>query len=56
MSKEVIFHAETIEEAIEAGLKQLGVERSQVEIEIISEPKEHFWFAYQISNRKTDSN
>ena len=42
MSKEVIFHAETIEEAIEAGLKQLGVERSQVEIEIISEPKEHF--------------
>lgn len=39
MSKEVIFHAETIEEAIEAGLKQLGVERSQVEIEIISEPK-----------------
>ncbi|HHX02234.1 MAG TPA: FapA family protein [Firmicutes bacterium] len=39
MTKSVIFHAETVEKAIEAGLKQLGVDRSQVRIEVLSEPK-----------------
>jgi len=39
MAKSVIFHGETIEKAIEAGLQQLGVTRSQVEIEVVSEPR-----------------
>lgn len=39
MAKSVIFHGETIEKAIDAGLQQLGVDRSQVRIEVISEPK-----------------
>lgn len=39
MAKEVIFQAETVEKAIEIGLKQLRLERSQVDIEVISEPR-----------------
>lgn len=39
MSKSVIFQAETVEKAIEIGLQQLKVDRSQVDIEVISEPR-----------------
>lgn len=43
MGKSVLCRAQTVETAIDKGLKQLNKERSQVNIEIITEPKTGFF-------------
>ena len=38
MTREVIKNGKTIEEAIEAGLKELGLTKNEVEVEVLEEP------------------
>lgn len=52
MTREVIKNGKTIEEAIEAGLKELGLNKNEVEVEVLEEPSKGLFGLLGAKNAK----